>query len=37
MASLEAFGGAYSIVELDKLIDQDSIKDEALRLILDAQ
>ena len=37
MASLEAFGGAYSIAELDKLIDQDSIKDEALRLILDAQ
>jgi len=35
LASLEAFGGVYDLAELAKMVDQNKIKIEALRLILD--
>jgi hypothetical protein len=36
-ASLEAFGGRYSDSELAPRVDEERIKEEALRLVLEAQ
>lgn len=36
-AALEALGGAYSASELAELVDETQIKEQALRMILEAQ
>lgn len=37
LASLEAFGGVYDAAQVDEMVDKAEVKQEALRLLLEAQ